>query len=100
MPSKLPARGGTDWQRAQVVAVEATALRHRRKILAARYWRVWLGLPCLVVAVAFAAAQVGPWLRDHGGVVVIVAAVVVAVVIVARGGGGGGRGYRPPRELR
>jgi lipopolysaccharide export LptBFGC system permease protein LptF len=99
MPSKLPARGGTDWQRAQVVAVEATALRHRRKILVARYWRVWLGLPCLVVAVAFAAAKVGPWLRDHGGVVVVVLAVIVAVVFLARGGGGG-RGYRPPRELR
>jgi lipopolysaccharide export LptBFGC system permease protein LptF len=99
MPRQLPARGGTDWQRVQVVAVEETARRHRRKILAARYWRQVIGVPVLVVALVVAAAKAGPWLRDHGGVVVVVLAVIVAVVFLARGGGGG-RGYRPPRELR
>lgn len=100
MPRQLPPRGGTDWQRAQAVAVDATALRHRRGILFLRYWRQVIGVPVLVVVLVVVAVRVGPWLRDHSGILVIVLGVIVAVVILARGGGGGGRGYRPPRELR
>jgi bacteriorhodopsin len=95
MPRQLPARGGTDWQRAQAVAVDATALRHRRGILVLRYWRWFIGLPLALVAVGV----VGKWASGHLDSVGMVGAVVIVAVVafaIFRPHGG----YRKPRELR